>query len=102
MKLRLIKKSVGVFIALLISISPISVFAISNIECTQTENEYTSGEYNENVFSDRVAPISEEYLDYIENPDDYDGDVPLMTDLSYFAESYDLRDYGRVRIINIR
>lgn len=106
MKLRLIKKLVGVFIALLISIYPISVFAISNIECTQTENEY-----NENVFSDRVAPISEEYLDYLENPDDYDGDVPSMTDLSYLAESYanssisdsvslpesyDLRDYGRV------
>ena len=60
-----------------------------------------------------IAPINQEYIEYVENGDSENGEVPSMLDLSYLTqryaesyansnartrlpESYDLRDYGLV------
>lgn len=73
---------------MLISVYSTSVFAVPDIEDTQNYNEYSNSEYNQYDYSNRAASISEEYLDYLENPENYDGSIPSMNDLSYLAASY--------------
>ncbi len=112
MKNKFLKMSVSVLLTLLIMSCPLSVFAVTdNIERVQNDSESVDIENADNEYVDQIAPINEEYLEYIDNPTKYYGAVPSMLDLSYLdedyadssaadvdvlPESYDLRDYGRV------
>ncbi len=111
MKQKFFKGSLGLFVTLAVLCSPLSVLAVNQSEDTESDKNRAE---KSRVKSDTpgnvmMAPVNKEFLEYLQNPDDYSGVLPSSLDLDYLSElytdsnlvdeknlpqSYDMRDYG--------